>query len=101
MEARGGNRRSIKDTAVDESRKETADRVARHQCCQDYLGLGNRSIFYPHSSVPGRYRNTFTFYVVQVTGSILTSNVSFTEMLARAHLKKHISLDPQEMKRSG
>ena len=44
-----------------------------------------------------------TFDVVQVTGSNLTSNVSFTETLARAHLKKHthISLDTQVMKRSG
>ena len=28
---RGGNKRSRRETAVDESRKETADRVARHQ----------------------------------------------------------------------
>ena len=28
---RGGNRRSKRETAVDESRKEIADRVARHQ----------------------------------------------------------------------
>ena len=61
------------------------------------IRLGNRSIFYPHSSVG----DTFTFGVVQVTGSNLTSNVSFTETLARAHLKTHISLDPQVMKRSG
>ena len=67
------------------------------KCYKDYLGLGNRSIFYPYSSVG----NTFTFDVVQVTGSNLTSNVSFTETLAREHLKKHISLDPQVMIRSG
>ena len=42
--------------------------------------------------------NTFTFDVVQVTGSNLTWNVSFIETLARAY--KHISLVPQEMKRS-
>ena len=52
-------------------------------CYKDYLGLGNRSVFYPYSSVIG---NTFTFDVVQITGSNLTSNVSFTETLARAHL---------------
>ena len=46
-------------------------------CCKDYVGLGNRSIsYYPYSSVG----NTFTFDV----GSV---NVSFTETLARAHLK--------------
>ena len=54
--------------------------------------------FTPLRSVVG---NTFTFDVVQVTVSNLTSNVSFTETLARAHLKKHISLVPQVMKRSG
>ena len=52
------------------------------KCCKDYLGLGYRSVFYPYSSVG----NTFTFDVVQVTGSNFTSNVSFTETLARAHL---------------
>ena len=57
--------------------------VAFGECYKDYLGLGNRSIFYPYSSVGA----TFTFDVVQVTGSNLTSNVSFTETLARAHLK--------------
>ena len=69
-----------------------------NRCYKDYFGLGNRSVFYPYSSVVG---NTFTFIVVQVTGSNLTSNVSFTETLARAHLKKHISLVPQVLKRSG
>ena len=29
--SRGGNRRSIREATADESRKETADRVARHQ----------------------------------------------------------------------
>ena len=66
-------------------------------CYKDYSGQGDRSIVYPYSSVG----NTFTFDVVQVTGSNLTSSVSFTETLARAHLKKHISLVPQVMKRSG
>ena len=37
----------------------------------------------------------------QVTGSNLTSNVFFTETLAREHLKKHISLVLQVTKRSG
>ena len=64
---------------------------------KDYPGLGNRSIFYPYSSVG----NTFTFDVVQVTGSSPTSGVSLTETLARAHLEKHISLVPKVMKRSG
>ena len=50
---------------------------------ENYPGLSNRSIFYSYSSVG----NTFTFDVVQVTGSNLTSNVSCTETLARAHLK--------------
>ena len=31
MRRRGGNRRGRRETAVDESRKEMADRVARHQ----------------------------------------------------------------------
>ena len=31
---RGGNRRSVRETAVGEFRKETADRVARHQADQ-------------------------------------------------------------------
>ena len=67
-------------------------------CCKDYIGLGNRSVFYPYSSVG----NTFTFDVAQVTGSNLTSNVSVTETLARAHLKNtYISLVPQVLKRSG
>ena len=66
-------------------------------CYKDYLGLGDRSIFYPYSSVG----KTVTFDVVQVTGSNLMSNFYFTETLARAHLKKHISLVPQVMKRSG
>ena len=43
-------------------------------------GLGNRPIVYPCSSVG----KTFTFEVVQVTSSNLTSNVSFIETLARA-----------------
>ena len=66
-------------------------------CYKDYPGLGNRSVFYPYSSVG----NTLTFDVVQVTDSNLTSKVSFTETLARAHLKKHIFLVPQVMKRGG
>ena len=53
-------------------------------CCKDYLGLVNRSVCYPCSSVG----NTFTFDVVQVSGSNPTSNVSFAETLACAHLKK-------------
>ena len=60
------------------------------KCYKDYPGLGNRSVFYPCSSVG----NSITFDVVQVTGrtSLLTSNVSFTETLPRAHLKKHTHL---------
>ena len=53
-------------------------------CYKDYHGLGSRSIFYPYSSVG----NTIPFDVVQVTGSNPTSNVSFTETLARAPNKK-------------
>ena len=53
-------------------------------CYKDYLGPGNRSVFYLYSPA----KNTFIFDVVQViTGSNLTSNVSFTETLALAHLK--------------
>ena len=66
---------------------------------ENYLGLGNRSIFYSYSSVG----NTFTFDVVQVTSSNLTSIVIFTETLARANLNKtHIPGSPgNETKRVG
>ena len=68
------------------------------QCYKDYPGMGNRSIFYPYSSVG----NTFTSDVVQVTGSNLTSNVYFIETLARASLKPHIPGSPSnETKRVG
>ena len=51
---------------------------------KDYPRVGNRSVAHPHSSVG----TTFTFGVVQVTGSNLTSSVSFIETLARASLEK-------------
>ena len=54
-------------------------------CYIDYVRLGNRSVFYPYNN--SSVGNTFTFDVVQVTTSNPTSNVSFTETLARAHLK--------------
>ena len=45
--------------------------------------------------------NTFTFDVVQVTGSNLTPNVSFIETRARASLETPPPLVPQVLKRSG
>ena len=52
--------------------------LGQQQCYKYYLGLGNRSIFCPYSSVG----NTITFDVVEDTGSNLVSNVSFIEALA-------------------
>ena len=53
------------------------------------------------SSTPIAVGNTFTLDVGQITGSNITSTVSFIETLVRASLEKHISLVPQVMKRSG
>ena len=52
--------------------------------------MGSRSVFYPISSLG----NNFTFYVVQVTGSNLTSSFSFIETPARASLKTHLPGSP-------
>ena len=49
-------------------------------CYKDYPGLGSRPVCYPCSSVG----NTFTFGVLDDTGSSLTSSISFIEALARA-----------------
>ena len=68
-------------------------------CCNNYPGLGNRSVFYPYIYSSGS--NTFTFGVVEDTGSNLTSNFSFIETLARASLNAYISLLPQASNRSG
>ena len=62
-----------------------------------HVGLGKRLVFYPNSSVD----NTSTFDVVEDTGSYPISSVSFVETLARASLKKHISLVRQVLKRIG
>ena len=46
--------------------------VSIERCYKDYPGLGNRSVFYPYSSIG----NTSKFDVFKVTSSNLTSNVS-------------------------
>ena len=50
------------------------------ECCKAYPGLGNRSIFYPGSSVG----STITFSIVEDTSSNPTSNISFQRRIAWA-----------------
>lgn len=64
-------------------------------CFKAYPWLGYRSIFYPAGSAG----STFTFDVVDDTGSNLTSNINFVETLARVSWK-HISLCSKELERS-
>ena len=59
-------------------------------------GLGNRSIFYPGSSVG----SAITFGIVEDTSANPTSNISFKELLARASYCQHVSLGPQDLDRS-
>ena len=59
-------------------------------CYKDFPGLGDRSVFYPYSSVG----NTFTFDVVEDTASNLTSHVYFIETLARASLNTYLPGSP-------
>ena len=62
-----------------------------------YSGLGNRSIFYPGSSVG----STITFRVVGRTRvRIPLRTFPLEEMLARASHYRHVSLGPQDLDRS-
>ena len=75
----------------------TVPELMYEQCYKAYPGLGNRSIFYPGSSVG----NTITFGIVEDTSSTPTSNISFKRN-ARAYViyHKHVSLSPQVLDRS-
>ena len=55
------------------------------ECYKEYVGVDNRSVFYPKNSSVG---NTFTFDVVEDAGSNLAPNVFIIETLARARSLK-------------
>ena len=58
--SRGGNRRSTREIAVDESRKETTDRVARHQA--EYCSEWNMSmLLLPPIAAAGSTSSSFLF----------------------------------------
>ena len=70
--------------------------IVSPRCYKDYPGLGNRSIFYPGSSVG----STITFGVIEDTSSNPTSNISFKKKCLRVSYYKHIYLGPQDLDRS-